>query len=138
MKMNQRIREKKERSGEGEEGFSESERTGGTGNGKSSRRQYVCCAIASSCLSSTPRSMLHILACGTTGEGTERTPTIYVFFNHKSPSPLLLLPRLLCFLLLPPFPPSFSLPFSFAHPRKMVSRHERPCDCERGRVTRVA
>ena len=34
MKMNQRIREKKERSGEGEEGFSESERTGETGNGK--------------------------------------------------------------------------------------------------------
>ena len=34
--MNQRIREKKERSGEGEEdGFSESERTGETGNGKS-------------------------------------------------------------------------------------------------------
>ena len=143
--MNQRIREKKERSGEGEEGFSESERTGGTGNGKSSRRQYVCCAIASSCLSSTPRSMLHMMACGTTGEGTERTPTIYVFFNHKSPRPaaaaapsrpLLLLPRLLCFLLLPssfllpPFLLCASAENGFAT-RKTLRLRARPCHAGR-------
>ena len=112
---------------------------------KASRRQYVCCAIASSCLSSTPRGMLHMMACGTTGEGTERTPTIYVFFNHKSPRPLLLLPRLLCFLLLPSpslpsFLPSFLLsPFllcasaenGFATRKTLRLRGARPCHAGR-------